>query len=152
MYYYTNTQIKRTLDSVHAYSVYIQYTVLLAINLDDRRPIYQQIADGIRTLIASGQLSEGQALPPVRQMAGDLGVNLNTIAVAYRELQSDGLIVVKPGSGAMVASRTAGKHSEDELRGTLRTALTQLVLEGIPRGRILELVNDELGSMKGIKA
>ncbi len=126
--------------------------MLLAINLDDRRPIYQQIADGIRTLIASGQLGEGQALPPVRQLAGDLGVNLNTIAVAYRELQSDGLIVVKPGSGAMVASRTAGKHSEDELRGTLRTALTQLVLEGIPRGRILELVNDELGSMKGIKS
>lgn len=121
--------------------------------MDDRRPLYQQIADGIRTLIASGQLSEGQALPPVRQVAGDLGVNLNTIAVAYRELQDDGLIILKHGSRATVASRTAGKHNEEELRGSLRTALTQLVLAGMPLGRILEMVNDELGSMmKGVKA
>ncbi|HYL78060.1 MAG TPA: GntR family transcriptional regulator [Bryobacteraceae bacterium] len=127
--------------------------MLLNINMDDRRPLYQQIADGIRTLIASGQLSEGQALPPVRQVAGDLGVNLNTIAVAYRELQDDGLIILKHGSRATVASRTAGKHNEEELRGSLRTALTQLVLAGMPLGRILEMVNDELGSMmKGVKA
>ena len=135
------------------YSVYIHYTVLLTIDINDRRPIYQQIADGIRTLIASGQLGEGQVLPSVRQMAVDLGVNLNTIAVAYRELQSDGLIVVKHGSGATIAARTATKHNEDELRRPLRTALTQLVLAGMPRGRIVQMVNDELGGMlKGAKS
>lgn len=137
---------------MHVYSVFIHYTVLLTINTQDRRPIYQQVADGIRTMIAAGQLAEGQALPPVRQLAADLGVNLNTIAAAYRDLQNDGLIVVKHGSGATVASRTASHHGENELRGTLRNALTQMVLSGMQRGQILNIVNDELrGLLKGAR-
>src|SRR5437879_3242701 len=106
-------------------------------------------------MIAGGQLAEGQPLPPVRQLAADLGVNLNTIAAAYRELQDDGLIVVKHGSGATVASRTAASHnhSESEVRGTLRNALTQMVLSGMQRGQILNVVNDELrGLLKGTKS
>jgi GntR family transcriptional regulator len=126
--------------------------VLLTIDINDRRPIYQQIADGIRTLIAGGQLAEGQPLPSVRQMAADLGVNLNTIAAAYRELQSDGLIVVKHGSGATVASSTGLKQTDDELRRPLRSALTQMVLSGLRHSEILSMVQDELrGLLKGIK-
>ena len=126
--------------------------MLLAIDIQDRRPIYQQIADGIRTLIAGGQLREGQPLPPLRQLAADLGVNLNTIAAAYRHLESDGLVTVKHGSGATVASRTGAKQSDDELRRPLRNALTQMILSGLPRGEILNMVNDELRSLlKGAK-
>jgi GntR family transcriptional regulator len=124
--------------------------VLLTIDTHDRRPIYQQVADGIRTMIAAGQLAEGQPLPPVRQLAADLGVNLNTIAAAYRDLQDDGLIVVKHGSGATVASRNGAPHTQNQLRGTLRNALTQMVLSGMRRGQILSMVNDELrGLLKG---
>jgi GntR family transcriptional regulator len=118
--------------------------VLLTIDPQDRRPIYQQIADGIRTLIAGDQLAEGQPLPPVRQLAADLGVNLNTIAAAYRELRNDGLIALKHGSGATVASRTAGSHTDDELRRPLRNALTQMVLAGLRRADIVRMVDDEL--------
>jgi DNA-binding transcriptional regulator YhcF (GntR family) len=122
--------------------------VLLTIDIQDRRPIYQQVADGIRSLIAGGQLGEGQPLPPLRQLAADLGVNLNTIATAYRELQSDGLITVKHGSGAVVAMRTAvAKHSEAELRRPLRSALTGMVLSGMRRAQILRAVDDELRSL-----
>jgi GntR family transcriptional regulator len=124
---------------------------------NDRRPIYRQIADGIKTLIASGQLRDGQPLPAVRQMAADLGVNLNTIAAAYRELQGEGLIIVKRGLGATVAARSSpqqgAKHSQDDLRRPLRTVLTELVLAGMPRGQILGMVSDELRSLlKGIKS
>jgi GntR family transcriptional regulator len=118
--------------------------MLLTIDHQDRRPIYQQIADGIRTLIAGGQLGEGQPLPPVRQLAADLGVNLNTIAAAYRELRNDGLIALKHGSGATVASRTAASHTDDELRRPLRNALTQMVLAGLRRADIVRMVDDEL--------
>jgi GntR family transcriptional regulator len=118
--------------------------MLLTIDPQDRRPIYQQIADGIRTLIAGGQLGEGQPLPPVRQLAADLGVNLNTIAAAYRELRNDGLIALKHGSGATVASRTAASHTDDELRRPLRNALTQMVLAGLRRADIVRMVDDEL--------
>lgn len=127
--------------------------MILTIDANSRTPIYQQIAEGIKSLIASGTLSDGTALPPVRQMAGDLGVNLNTIATAYRELQAEGLITVRHGLGAVVASqrlsRGANKH---ELRRPLRTALTQMVLAGLGRADILELVNEELGTLaKGVK-
>jgi len=118
--------------------------MLLTIDTNDPRPIYQQVADGIKESIARGMLPEGALLPSVRQLAADLGVNLNTIASAYRELQEEGLIVVKHGSGSVVTSRTTTKRSEDELLRPLRTAITQLVLSGLPANRIQRLVLREL--------
>jgi GntR family transcriptional regulator len=126
--------------------------MFIVVDENDRRPIYQQVADGIRALIAAGELKEGTQLPPVRQLASDLGVNLNTIATAYRELQAEGLINVRHGSGAVVASSRSIERSEDELRKPLRTALTQLVLAGLPRTEIMSMVADELRALlKGTK-
>src|SRR5258705_3330349 len=122
--------------------------MFLTIATTDARPIYQQVADGIKELIARGNLAEGTSLPHVRQLAADLGVNLNTIATAYRELQKDGLIVVKHGSGSVVASRTITERSQQELRRLLRTALTELVLAGLSSSKILSMVSREL-SMVG---
>lgn len=119
----------------------------ITIDAEERRPIYQQVVDGIKGLIASGELREGAHLPPVRQLAADLGVNLNTIATAYRILQSEGLIEVRHGSGATVMSRTANAVSDEELRRPLRAALTDLVLAGLGRGVILEIVRDELSAL-----
>jgi len=118
--------------------------MFLTIDTTDPRPIYQQVADGIKELIARGKLAEGASLPPIRQLAADLGVNLNTIATAYRELQKDGLLVIKHGSGSVVASRTITERSHDELLRPLRTALTQMVLAGLPESKILKLVLSEL--------
>lgn len=124
--------------------------MFLTIDTRDSRPIYQQVVDGIKEVIARGELKEGTILPPVRQLAADLGVNLNTIATAYRELQKDGLIAVKHGSGSVVASRTAAERDEGELLRPLRTALTQLVLAGLPSTKILDIVARELRMvMKG---
>jgi GntR family transcriptional regulator len=121
--------------------------VLITINPDDQRPIYQQIVDAIKALIARGELTEGTSLPPVRQVAADLGVNLNTVAAAYRELQGEGLLTIRHGSGAVVTSRTTAGKQEEALRAPLRTALTQLVLAGWPRTRIMHLVAEELGNL-----
>jgi DNA-binding transcriptional regulator YhcF (GntR family) len=118
--------------------------VLLTIDADDPRPIYQQVADGIKDLIARGKLPAGATLPPVRQLAADLGVNLNTIATAYRELQDAGLIVTKHGSGSVVASRTMTERRPDELLRPLRAALTDLVLAGLSPRKIVKLVMREL--------
>jgi GntR family transcriptional regulator len=116
----------------------------LTIDAGSRKPIYEQLADGLKSLIARGDLREGVTLPPVRQLASDLGVNLNTVAVAYRQLQTEGLITVRHGSGAVVSSRTTSEPDEDEMRKPLRTVLTQLVLSGLPKSRILRIVTDEL--------
>ena len=116
----------------------------ITIDETDRRPFYRQVVDEIKALIASGELLEGSSLPPVRQVASDLGVNLNTIAFAYRKLQQEGLIRIKHGSGAIVTSRVLGEKSNDHLRGQLRTALTHLVLIGLKRSEIKALVDSEL--------
>jgi GntR family transcriptional regulator len=124
----------------------------IVIDENDRRPIYQQVVDEIKALIARGELREGMALPPVRQVAADLGVNLNTIATAYRELQREGLINIRHGAGAIVSSSTAQEKTDDELRKPLRAALTQLVLAGLPRTEIMTIVGNELrGLLKGGK-
>ncbi len=134
------------------YSVYLHYTVLLTIDPDAKLPIYQQIADSIRALIASGKLTEGQPLPSVRQMAADLGVNLNTIAAAYRQLRDEGLIALKHGSRASVAVRAPSKRKQQDLRRPLRDTLAKMILAGLGRGDILGLVNDELRNLaKGTK-
>src|SRR6185503_6813750 len=98
----------------------------ITVEADDPRPIYEQVADGVRALIARGALAEGDPLPPVRQVASDLGVNLNTIATAYRALQDEGLIAIRHGSGAVV---------------------TQMVLAGMRRADILEAVSAELRAL-----
>ena len=116
----------------------------ITIDETDSRPIYRQVADEIKRLIARGSLSEGMALPPVRQVADDLGVNLNTIAAAYRELQKEGLLKVRHGSGAVVSSRRLARQSDSDLRKGLRASLTHLALAGIPRTEIVEIVNEEI--------
>jgi GntR family transcriptional regulator len=119
------------------------------ITIDERdgRPLYQQLVDEIKTLIARGELAQGTSLPPVRQVAADLGVNLNTVAFAYRRLQKEGLIRVRHGSGAVVISQTLGANQEDRLRSQLRTALTQLVLAGLKQPEIKALINEELDDL-----
>src|SRR3989449_10679763 len=108
----------------------------ITIDEMDGRALYQQVVDEIKALIVRGELHEGSSLPPVRQVAADLGVNLNTIAFAYRRLQKEGLIEVKHGSGARVTSRTLAETTEEQLRMQLRNALIQLSLAGLKRDEI----------------
>jgi GntR family transcriptional regulator len=116
----------------------------ITIDESDRRPVYRQVADEIKGLIARGELREGMALPPVRQVADDLSVNLNTIAAAYRELQKEGLLKVRHGSGALVTARRVTQQNDAELRKLLRASLAHLVLAGLPRAEIVEIVNEEI--------
>jgi GntR family transcriptional regulator len=121
--------------------------MFLTVDAGDERPLYRQVADGIKGLIARGELREGMTLPSVRQVAGDLGVNLNTIAIAYRELQEAGFVKIRHGAGTVVASSRAREVEVSELRKALRTALTQFVLAGIHDRDIIGTVRQELESL-----
>jgi GntR family transcriptional regulator len=116
----------------------------IRIDTSDARPIYRQVADEIKTAIASGAIANGGQLPSVRQLAADLGVNLNTVAAAYRELQSEGLITIRHGSGAVVSSLQTTASSPEDLRRSLRGVLTQMILAGMRRSEIVGLVSSEL--------
>lgn len=119
----------------------------ITIDERDKRPLYQQVADEIKGLIAAGELPEGSSLPPVRQVAADLGVNLNTVAFAYRRLQQEGFIKVKHGSGSVVTSRMTGQKADDQMRTQLRATLTDMVLAGMTRAEISSLVNQMLDGL-----
>jgi GntR family transcriptional regulator len=116
----------------------------ITVDEKDKRPIYQQIVDEIKGLIATGELSQGTFLPPVRQVAADLGVNLNTVAFAYRQLQRDGLVKVRHGAGALVVSRVLKEPIGEHTRSQLTTALTHLVLSGLQPSEVRSLVDEEL--------
>jgi GntR family transcriptional regulator len=68
------------------------------------RPVYQQIIDQVKRDIAIGRLGMDEKLPTVRQLAGQLAINPNTIAKAYQQLEREGIITTKPGSGTYVAN------------------------------------------------
>jgi GntR family transcriptional regulator len=78
--------------------------VILGINPSDGRPIYVQIMDEIRRAIVVGTLRTDEPLPSVRQLAGELRVNPNTVQQAYRELERDGVVYVRRGQGTYVAN------------------------------------------------
>jgi GntR family transcriptional regulator len=121
--------------------------MFITVDAADRRPIYQQVVDEIKALIARGELRAGVTLPTVRQLAANLGVNMNTIATAYHQLQDEGLISVRHGSGAVVTSNTMKKRDDDELKRRVRTTLTELVLAGLQRQQILALIDEELAGL-----
>jgi len=122
--------------------------MFLTIDTADSRPVYQQIADGVKALIAGGHLKEGAFLPSVRQVAGDLGVNFNTIAAAYRQLQDEGFVVVRHGAGAVVATRSGLEGPSDAVRRDLRGALAGLMLAGLGDRQIVAAVREELDRLR----
>ena len=75
------------------------------LNLDyrDARPIYEQVKDGLRRLMVTGVIQEGEKLPSVRTMAGSLAINPNTIQRAYEALESEGYVYSVPGKGSFAA-------------------------------------------------
>lgn len=67
-------------------------------------PVYQQLKKQIQRNIVAGGLAEGDRLPSIRQMASELRINPNTVARSYRELESEGLVVSRKGSGVFVST------------------------------------------------
>src|SRR5690349_5393730 len=73
------------------------------ISTNDGVPIYLQIVNQVKYLVAAGRLSAGEELPPIRALAEQLVVNPNTVARAYRELESAGLVEKRRTAGTYVA-------------------------------------------------
>jgi GntR family transcriptional regulator len=76
----------------------------LRVDPRDAVPIWRQIEDGVRRLIAGGSLRPGAPVPSVRELARDLGVNPATVAKAYQKLCDGGLLVVRRGEGTFVSA------------------------------------------------
>ena len=116
-----------------------------------QEPIYLQIRSQIVGAIAREELLPGDALPSVRSLAADLGINLHTVNKAYAVLRDEGYIVMRGRSGARVAD-LAQSHSEEKLvdaEASLAEALRKLATEYRARGgseeRFARLAADQAG-------
>ena len=76
--------------------------MLLQVDFQAGKPVYLQLADQIRYAAAAGRLQPGEPLPSLRPLAEELRINRNTIAKAYAELESQGIIETVPGKGYFV--------------------------------------------------
>ena len=79
----------------------------VSLNLESPIPAYRQIADDVRRHLVDERLKPGDVLPPIRQLALDLGVHFNTVALAYRLLADEGWLELKRRRGATVIARNA---------------------------------------------
>ncbi len=77
----------------------------LSIDVSDALPIWKQIEDGVRRLVASGALTAGAAVPSVRELARSLRVNPATVSKAYQRLTDAGVLEVRRGEGTFAAHR-----------------------------------------------
>ncbi len=112
----------------------------LALSLDpaDPTPPYEQLRRQLADLIAAGQLGPGDRLPPLRQLAGDLGVAVGTVARTYRELEQEGLLTSRRGGGTRVA--TAGRAPTKDRH----QLLGEMVAEFLTRARGLGFTDEEI--------
>lgn len=111
----------------------------LLIDTRAAKPIYVQVMDEVRRLVAVGELQPHDMLPSVRRLAAELRLNHNTIVQAYRELEREQVVYAKRGQGTYVAERVSTEAEGGRLLGEVaRRALTDAHRHGIAPGALIE--------------
>lgn len=111
---------------------------LFSITTGSPEPIYRQLVEQVRRLVAAGQMAPGDGMPSVREVAQALALNPMTVSKAYSLLEMEGLLTRKRGMGMSVAERAPSGHSAAERAELLRPTLERAALEA----RQLELDPD----------
>ena len=93
----------------------------LRLDFQEREPIYLQIVDQVKSLVASGMLKPGSQLPTVREVAAELRINFNTAARAYRLLHEEGIISTQQGRGTYVLEGPPPAEAKRARRERLQT-------------------------------
>ena len=114
----------------------------MSIDKFSRKPIYEQIVEGIERDIVMGILREREQLPSIRELSSILGVNPNTIQKAFGELDRNGIIVSGQGRGCFVADKAAEKIKEKlSARITdIESIAVELARAGIEEEKLLDAV------------
>jgi len=113
------------------------------LNLDfrDPRPIYEQVKDGLRRLMISGAIQEGEKLPSVRSLASSLAINPNTIQRAYEALENEGYVYSVPGKGSFAApcSQVDDQRQESLFR-QFDAAVSELLYLGVAAETLIQRI------------
>lgn len=121
------------------------------ISPHDGVPIYLQIVNQVKYLVAAGRLTPGDELPPIRALAERLTVNPNTVARAYRELENAGVVEKRRTTGTYVSdagSRLARRERRKILAGRIDALLAEARQLGIGTDEVVELVRERDGLLQ----
>lgn len=114
----------------------------ITIDPESPNPPYEQVRLQIAALAAGGALPAGTRLPPVRALAADLGLAVNTVARAYRELETAGLVETRGRHGTVITARAAGTSLQAQQAAATYAARTRAL--GVPPETALSLVKAAL--------
>jgi GntR family transcriptional regulator len=125
------------------------------INFKSSTPVYQQLVDQISVATASGALQAGEALPGIRPLAEELRLNRNTVAKAYAELESQGVIETLAGKGCFVRG-SQSPFKKDVRRKLLAEAIDDAVVKAhhlqIGRADFLRLAEERFDALEDKRA
>ena len=125
--------------------------MLLQINYKSGKPVYLQVVDQIKAAAASGALQTGEPLPSIRPLAEELRVNRNTVAKAYTELESQGVIETIPGKGCFILPNNS-PLKKDVRRKLLIEEIDQVIVQAhhlqVPAGEFLSLVRERIAAIE----
>ena len=119
---------------------------MLNLEYRDARPIYEQVKDGLRRLMVTGVIREGEKLPSVRAMAGNLAINPNTIQRAYEALEAEGYVYSMPGKGSFAAPNTG---VDEGRRSALLHSFDQTASELLFLGMTAEELWERIRALRG---
>ena len=111
-------------------------------------PLYQQLMENVKHAIETGALRNGDQLPAMRKVAEDLVMNPNTVARAYRELEHEGIIELKHGSGAYVRIVEGKVKVTHKAQTVVQSAIERLQSMGLAEDEIRRLVENGLAVMR----
>ncbi len=120
---------------------------LIHIDLQSKEPIYRQIIEQVRQYVASEVLAPGDELPSLRQLAIDLNIHLNTVALAYRELERQGIIRLRQGARATILAVPRDQlapppQAMASMREQLQRVRTAALLAGISMAQLRAMADE----------
>jgi GntR family transcriptional regulator len=121
--------------------------MLERIDARNPTPLYAQIASRVKLAIAAGELSAGEGLPSVRQLAAKLRINPATVVQAYRALETEGFVEMRQGAGTFVHELAPARKAQERktaARRLVRELLTEGGRMGISPRELAAVLRDEL--------
>lgn len=122
-----------------------------SIDFNSHVPVYKQIKEKIKSMIVTGKLKKGTFVPSIRSLAKDLGVNLNTVSRAYRELVMEGILKVVRGEGYMVEELDSEKFIRRKLE-EFKKIVSILKEDGIEYKKLESILKEVYGGEKSAKS
>lgn len=116
--------------------------MVIEIDFNSQEALYLQLRNQIILGIATARFREGDALPSVRQLADDIGINMHTVNKAYTVLKQEGFVKMDRRKGAVIALDMDRLRSVEEMDGDLRGILAKGICKGIGREEVHRMVDE----------